>query len=104
MTKEIGKTLYDTLNSLKGIRKPFVYLLVSDNIEDELVNHGIKLKTSATLQKLYKDLPILGIAIYDAGRRISFSLNKESSFQTMTFERFLAEYQKEKLQMLSRRV
>lgn len=87
------KTLNEMMESVKGIKKPFVCLLMSNLCRDGLRDLNVDLvKNTKLTQKLYETLPIMSISIYDANTdTITYSLTKDSYFMTRTAAEFNSE-------------
>lgn len=87
------RTLNDMMESVKGIKKPFVCLLMSNLCRDGLRDLNVDIVRNTRLtQKLYETLPIMSISIYDANTdTITYSLTKDSYFMTRTAAEFNSE-------------
>lgn len=61
--------LYKTMQKIKNIKKPFVCLLLSSEIADELRDkYKINIMDPGVIRGLYKAYPIMSIGIYNADR------------------------------------
>lgn len=87
------RTLNEIMESVKGIKKPFVCLLMSNLCRDGLKDLNVDLVRNTRLtQKLYETLPIMSISIYDANTdTVTYSLTKDSYFMTRTAAEFNSE-------------
>lgn len=99
------KTLNEMMESVKGIKKPFVCLLMSNICRDGLKDLNIDIvKNPRLTQKLYETLPIMSISIFDANTdTITYSLTKDSYFMTRTAAEFnseVSQYEKQLAEMV----
>ena len=99
------KTLNEMMESVKGIKKPFVCLLMSNLCRDGLRDLNVDIvKNTRLTQKLYETLPIMSISIYDANTdTITYSLTKDSYFMTRTAAEFnseVSQYEKQLAELI----
>lgn len=97
---DTAPTLTHLMNKVAGIRKPFVCLLVSQNVADELHDeYKIDLDTVSFASKLYANYPILSIGIYNTNSdSITASLTPNAGFVTRSSSAFnseIAAYEKQ---------
>lgn len=101
---ETKKTLNEMMNSVGGINKPFVSLLVTDVIYDEVKSKGVDIKSKAYCKSLYDKLPILSISIYHKYTdQIDSSLDRDGIFHAQRLSDFnsqIAEYEKKLAQFI----
>lgn len=104
VSKDAPKSLYDMMNQIEGINKPFVCVLLSGTARDMLFDAGVTITNSATIQKLYDQLPIMSIGIYDTNTdTIQAALTRDSYFVTRTAGEFNSEisnYEKQLSEMV----
>ena len=102
--KDAPKSVYDMMNTIEGINKPFVCVLLSGTARDMLFDAGITITNSATVQKIYEQLPIMSIGIYDTNTdTIQAALTRDSYFVTRTAGEFNSEisnYEKQLSEMV----
>lgn len=60
------KTLESMLNAVKSIDKPFVSLLLSDEIRQLLADNGLNITNPSYVKTLYAKYPILSLSFFDA--------------------------------------
>lgn len=61
--------LYSTMQKIKNIKKPFVCILISSEIADELkAKYKIDIMNPGVIRSLYKAYPIMSIGIYNSDR------------------------------------
>lgn len=99
------KTLNEMMESVKGIKKPFVCLLMSNSCRQALIDLNIDfVKNTKLAQKLYDTLPIMSISVYDANTdTFTYSLTKDSFFMTRTAAEFnseVSQYEKQLAEMV----
>lgn len=99
------KTLNEMMESVKGIKKPFVCLLMSNLTRQGLEDLNIDLVRNFKLvQRIYDTLPVMSIAIYDSNTdTFTYSLTKDSYFMTRTAAEFNSEvssYEKQLAEMV----
>lgn len=99
------KTLNEMMESVKGIKKPFVCLLMSNSCRQALIDLNIDfVKNPKLAQKLYDALPIMSISVYDANTdTFTYSLTKDSFFMTRTAAEFnseVSQYEKQLAEMV----
>ena len=64
-----ASALYRSMQKIKDIKKPFVCLLISSEIADELKSrYKIDIMSPGVMRSLYKTYPIMSIGIYNADR------------------------------------
>lgn len=104
IAKRANKSVYDMMNTIEGINKPFVCVLLSGTARDMLLDAGVTITNSATIQKLYAQLPIMSIGIYDTNTdTIQAALTRDSYFVTRTAGEFNSEisnYEKQLSEMV----
>lgn len=62
----VTKTLESMLNAVKSIDKPFVAMLLSDEIRELLNENGLNILNPSFVRTLYAKYPILSISFFDA--------------------------------------
>lgn len=84
-SKETGKKaeeskLYELMSKVEQIKKPFVCILISSEVHEELKEkYKIDITTSNVLQSLYKNYPIMSVGIYDSNRdKFIISITQDS--------------------------
>lgn len=86
------KSLYEMVNKIEGIQKPFVCILLSGTARDMLEDAGVNITNGAVVQKLYQQLPLMSVSIYDTNTdTIKTSLTRDSYFVTRTAGEFNSE-------------
>lgn len=86
------KTLNNMMESVKGIKKPFVCLLMSNVTRDELKGMGVDITNPKLVNAIYDRLPVMSLAIYDTyADTITSSLFRDSYFTTRTAAEFTSE-------------
>ena len=60
------KTLETMLNAVKSIDKPFVSLLLSDEIRELIAENGLNITNPGFVKTLYAKYPILSLSFFDA--------------------------------------
>lgn len=98
----------DLMKKVSGIKKPFVCVLTSEAVKEELEDeYGVKLDTMAFAGKLYKQYPLLSIGIYNTNSdSITASLNPNAGFVTKSASEFnseIAQYEKRLGELVSNR-
>lgn len=64
-----ASALYRSMQKIRGIKKPFVCLLLSYEVCEELKNrYKVDIMDPGTMRSLYKAYPIMSIGIYNADR------------------------------------
>lgn len=100
--------LDDLMRKVSGIKKPFVCILVSQNVADELQDeYSIDLGSMTYAKKLYNMFPILSIGIYNTNAdTITASLNPGAGFVTRSASAFnseIASYEKQLAEYMTKR-
>jgi len=62
----VVKTLESMLNAVKSIDKPFVAMLLSDEIRELLNDNGLNILNPSYVKTLYAKYPLLSISFFDA--------------------------------------
>lgn len=62
----VTKTLESMLNAVKSIDKPFVAMLLSDEVRELLNDNGLNILNPSFVRTLYAKYPILSISFFDA--------------------------------------
>ena len=62
----VVKTLESMLNAVKSIDKPFVAMLLSDDIRELLNENGLNILNPSYVKTLYAKYPLLSISFFDA--------------------------------------
>nr|DAJ49259.1 MAG TPA: hypothetical protein [Caudoviricetes sp.] len=62
----VTKTLESMLNAVKSIDKPFVAMLLSDEVRELLNDNGLNILNPSFVRALYAKYPILSISFFDA--------------------------------------
>lgn len=99
------KSLNEMMEAVKGIKKPFVCLLMSNLTVEGLKDLNIDiLNNFRVAQKLYDTLPIMSISVYNANTdTIISSITKESQFVSRTAAEFnseVSQYEKQLAEMV----
>ena len=101
----VAKTLNDSINMVRGIEKPFIYILMSNITNDMLIDAKYDITSPGTIRRLYESLPIASVGIYDINTdTINVSLNRSNTFVKRTSGEFNSEisrYERELAELVS---
>lgn len=94
------KTLNDKVNMVKGIKKPFFGIMISENVYNDCKNTlNVDMTDNKTLNDFYNKVPILNFSIYDSAKdsiRIKMSHNTPwSSYSIADLMTNVSTYEKE---------
>lgn len=101
----VVKTLNDSINMVRGIEKPFIYILMSNITNDMLLDANYDITNASNIRKIYNNLPIASVGIYDINTdTINVSLNRSNTFVKRTSGEFNSEisrYERELAELVS---
>lgn len=91
--KNDSSGLYALMSKVEQIKKPFVCLLISYEVHEELKEkYKIDITSSAVLQSLYKNYPIMSVGIYDSNRdKFIISITQDSPMVEYTSSEITSE-------------
>ena len=104
ITNEIRRDLSSLMTTVSGITKPFVNILISDTIYNDLKENNIDLTSRAQVSKLFKFFPVMSFGIYYIySDMIKSCLSRDGFFTTRTaadFNSEIAVYEKQLAEMV----
>lgn len=89
---EAAKVLNDNMNAVVGIKKPFINILMSNNVEEMLQDARFDVTSRSTVNRMYNNLPLMSVGIYDINTdTITASMNRSPIFTKRTAGEFNSE-------------
>lgn len=93
--KASAKVLNDNMNAVANVKKPFINILMSNNVSEMLEDAKFDITNRSTVSKIYNNLPIMSIGIYDINTdTITSSMNRGLIFTKRTASEFNSEASK----------
>ena len=93
--KVAAKVLNDNMNAVADIKKPFVNILMSNNVAEMLQDARFDIMNRSTVNKMYNNLPLMSIGVYDINTdTITASMNRSPIFTKRTASEFNSEASK----------
>ena len=90
--KEAAKVLNDNMNAVAGIKKPFINILMSNNVAEMLQDARFDITNRSTVNRIYNNLPLMSVGIYDINTdTITASMNRSPIFTKRTAGEFNSE-------------
>lgn len=90
--KDNAKVLNDLMNTVSGIKKPFVNILMSNNVADMLADAHFDVYDKRNVSMIYNRLPVMSVAVYDINTdTITASMNRSPIFIKRTAAEFNSE-------------
>lgn len=89
---EAAKVLNDNMNAVVGIKKPFINILMSNNVAEMLQDARFDVTSRSTVNRMYNNLPLMSVGIYDINTdTITASMNRSPIFTKRTAGEFNSE-------------
>lgn len=93
--KVAAKVLNDNMNAVAAIKKPFVNILMSNNVAEMLQDVNFDITSRSNVSKMYNNLPLMSIGVYDINTdTITASMNRSPIFTKRTASEFNSEASK----------
>lgn len=93
--KVAAKVLNDNMNAVAAIKKPFVNILMSNNVAEILQDVNFDITSRSNVSKMYNNLPLMSIGVYDINTdTITASMNRSPIFTKRTASEFNSEASK----------